>query len=212
MSDEGKEMATEVESLRGDQDVTPEVAKAIKVLWSEEALHRVFAERGRLKIDDSSAFFWDRVDEVAAGGYVPSEEHILMVRHRTTGVVEQEFVVKDVHFKVVDVGGQKNERKKWINCFEHVTAVVFVTALSCYSEKLFEDERINSMDDSLDLFKEICNLRWFEKTAMILFLNKKDLFAERIHEIPLTTWDPTFADDCTDYDACMYLFIYLFFF
>ena len=39
------------------------------------------------------------------------------------GIVETEFVVEDYHFKMLDVGGQRNERKKWIHCFENVTAV-----------------------------------------------------------------------------------------
>jgi guanine nucleotide-binding protein subunit alpha len=29
-----------------------------------------------------------------------------------------------------DVGGQRSERKKWIHCFEGVTAIIFCVALS----------------------------------------------------------------------------------
>ena len=42
------------------------------------------------------------------------------------------------------------------------------------------------MEESLNLFEEICNLRWFTKTSMILFLNKKDLFEQKIQQIPLS--------------------------
>ncbi len=42
---------------------------------------------------------------------------------RAQGIVETEFVIEDYHFKMLDVGGQRNERKKWIHCFENVTAV-----------------------------------------------------------------------------------------
>jgi hypothetical protein len=31
-------------------------------------------------------------------------------------------------------GGQRNERRKWIHCFENVTAVIFVAALSEYDQ------------------------------------------------------------------------------
>ena len=44
-----------------------------------------------------------------------------------------------------DVGGQRNERKKWIHCFEGVTAVIFVAAISEYDQKLFEDASTNRM-------------------------------------------------------------------
>jgi len=66
-----------------------------------------------------------------------------------------------------------------------VTAVLFVAALSEYDQVLFEDDTTNRMEEALELFEEISNSEWFEKTAMILFLNKKDLFAEKIQKVPL---------------------------
>ncbi|CAK5032704.1 unnamed protein product [Meloidogyne enterolobii] len=36
------------------------------------------------------------------------------------------------------------------------------------------------MIKSLRLFRSVCNSRWFYNTAMILFLNKKDIFEEKI--------------------------------
>lgn len=41
--------------------------------------------------------------------------------------------------RVVDVGGQRSERRKWISCFDDVRAVLFVCALSGYDMTLFED-------------------------------------------------------------------------
>jgi len=68
-----------------------------------------------------------------------------------------------------DVGGQRNERKKWIHCFENVTAVLFVAAISAYDQTLYEDETTNRMVEALNLFEEICNSRWFRDTSMVLF-------------------------------------------
>ena len=99
---------------------------------------------------------------------------------RHAGVIEQKFEMRRNMFHVFDVGGQKSERKKWIHCFESVTAVIFVASMSCYDEVMFEDEQKNSMVDSVELFDKICNNDWFKDTAMILFLNKKDLFAEKL--------------------------------
>ena len=79
-----------------------------------------------------------------------------------------------------DVGGQRNERKKWIHCFEGVTAVIFVAAISEYDQKLFEDASTNRMVEALDLFEDICNNAFFVKSSLILFLNKRDLFEEKI--------------------------------
>ena len=45
---------------------------------------------------------------------------------------------------------------------------------------MFEDEKKNAMHESIELFDEICNSRWFRRTEMIVFLNKEDLFRQRI--------------------------------
>ncbi len=89
-------------------------------------------------------------------------------------------MLKDLNFRVFDVGGQRSERKKWIHCFEDVTAIIFIVALSEYDQVLVEDETTNRMHESLRLFDSICNNKWFVNTSIILFLNKKDLFEEKI--------------------------------
>lgn len=43
-------------------------------------------------------------------------------------------------FRLFDVGGQRSERKKWIHCFEDVTAIIFCVAMSEYDQVLQEDE------------------------------------------------------------------------
>lgn len=45
-----------------------------------------------------------------------------------------------VKFRMVDVGGQRSERRKWIHCFENVTSIIFLVALSEYDQILFESE------------------------------------------------------------------------
>lgn len=44
-----------------------------------------------------------------------------------------------------DVGGQRSERKKWIHCFEGVTAIIFCVAMSAYDLVLAEDEEMVSL-------------------------------------------------------------------
>ena len=51
--------------------------------------------------------------------------------------------------RIVDVGGQRSERKKWIHCFEDVTAILFFVALSAYDLGLREEQAIVSDDSSL---------------------------------------------------------------
>ncbi len=79
-------------------------------------------------------------------------------------------------FTVVDVGGQRSERSKWLHCFDAVAAVLFVCSLSCYDQHLFEEDDVNAMDEAVELFGEVVNTRYFRKASVILFLNKSDLF------------------------------------
>ena len=58
-----------------------------------------------------------------------------------------------------DVGGQRDERRKWIQCFNDVTAIIFVTAMSGYNLTLREDATQNRLRESLDLFKNLWNNR-----------------------------------------------------
>lgn len=43
-------------------------------------------------------------------------------------------------YRMVDVGGQRSERRKWIHCFENVTSIIFLVALSEYDQILFESD------------------------------------------------------------------------
>ena len=86
--------------------------------------------------------------------------------------------INSSNWHIIDLGGQKAERKKWIHHFENVSAIIFVAGLSCYDEVLFEDHSMNSMVDQLELFDEICNNKLFKEVPIILFLNKSDLFKD----------------------------------
>lgn len=54
---------------------------------------------------------------------------------------------------MVDVGGQRSERRKWIHCFENVTSIIFLVALSEYDQILFESENeVNTITISFSYF------------------------------------------------------------
>lgn len=162
-------------------------------LWADAGVQQAYANRAKFQLTDSASYFFDRIQDVANDPYVPSEQDVLRSRVRTTGIVESSFDIDGNQFKMYDVGGQRNERKKWIHCFENVTAVLFVGVLSEYDLVLYEDENMNRMEETLNLFDEICNSRWFRETSIILFLNKRDMFEQKIQKVPLTVC-PLFAD------------------
>ncbi|KAF5898684.1 guanine nucleotide-binding protein G(o) subunit alpha, partial [Clarias magur] len=137
--------------------------------------------------------YLDSLDRIGAADYMPTEQDILRSRVKTTGIVETHFSFKNLNFRLFDVGGQRSERKKWIHCFEGVTAIIFCVAMSGYDQMLHEDETTNRMHESLMLFDSICNNKFFVDTSIILFLNKKDLFGEKIKKSPLTMAFPEYT-------------------
>merc|ERR1712228_35931 len=121
------------------------------------------------------------------------------------GLIEEKFIINNIQFNIFDAGGQRNERKKWIKLFDGVTAIIFVAALNHYATILFEDESKNSMQESLQLFDEICNQKWFRKTEIILFLNKNDLFEQRLREgisLSVAFGDDESKDDDEEFKKC----------
>jgi len=169
-------------------------AEHCKKLWADQGLKNTFRYRARFQCIDSAPHFFDRCDAICSKDYVPSYQDVLMCRARTTGIVETDFVVNGKSFKMMDVGGQRSERKKWIHCFEGVTAVIYVAAISEYDQTLYEDLKTNRLEEALTLFHEICNSKWFTQSSMLLFLNKRDLFAEKIKQVDL-------KDSFSDYDG-----------
>jgi hypothetical protein len=101
---------------------------------------------------------------------------------------------------MVDVGGQRNERRKWIHCFEDVTAIIFVAALSEYDQVLEEDNETNRMVESLKLFEDTINNDWFNRKPIILFLNKVDIFEKKLEYSNLGMSDTHDTHDTTRTD------------
>lgn len=182
-----------VMAMKPDDAIDENNMGAFIKLWADAGIQATFDNSSKFQLTDSAKYFFEKITEVAAKDYLPTEQDVLRSRVRTTGIVENSFEIDGNQFKMFDVGGQRNERKKWIHCFENVTAVLFIGVLSEYDLVLYEDESTNRMDETLNLFDEILNSRWFTQTAMILFLNKRDMFEEKILKVPLNVC-PVFAD------------------
>jgi len=175
--------------------VTKVVAEHIKVLWADPGIRAAYEHRARFQLPDSVNYFFanEQLERISLDEYCPNYEDILRCRSRTTGVVETEFEIKNDLFKVVDVGGQRSERKKWIHCFEDVTAVIFVAAINEFDQTLYEDNATNRIAEALDLFDKTCNSHWFNNAAIILFLNKRDLFEDKITKVDLKVCFPDYS-------------------
>jgi GTPase SAR1 family protein len=160
--------------------VNPEKAKRIKLLWNLPIVQAQYERRSEFQFQDTVVSYFEKIDLIASPGYVPSMDDVLKSRAATTGVIETTFVRDKVRIRITDVGGQRSERQKWLHQFSKCNAIIFVAAISEYDQVLREDGRTNRMCETLILFEELANSRWLSKAHIILFLNKKDLFHEKL--------------------------------
>lgn len=154
--------------------------KPIKVLWESKTMKEVWQKRAAVNIIDGHKDYLQDLARIASPTFRPTTQDILLARVKTTQVVMERYRIDGIDFEMYDVGGQRSERRKWIDCFDNVDAVIFVAALSEYDQTLAEAKRTNRMVEALELFRSVCNNRAFANTSIMLFLNKKDVFAEKI--------------------------------
>uniref|UniRef100_UPI003F77862E Guanine nucleotide-binding protein subunit alpha-13,Isoform 2 of Guanine nucleotide-binding protein subunit alpha-13 n=1 Tax=Homo sapiens TaxID=9606 RepID=UPI003F77862E len=103
----------------------------------------------------------------------------------TKGIHEYDFEIKNVPFKMVDVGGQRSERKRWFECFDSVTSILF----------LVDSSDFNRLTESLNDFETIVNNRVFSNVSIILFLNKTDLLEEKVQIVSIKDYFLEFEGD-----------------
>ncbi|POW03803.1 hypothetical protein PSTT_10860 [Puccinia striiformis] len=172
-----------------DHDMNTEVFTAIRCLWNDGGVQACYKRSTEYQLCDSAAYYFDSIDRISQRNYTPDDQDILRSRLKTKGISETMFVIGDLNYRMLDVGGQRSERQKWIHCFENVTLIVFLAAISEYDQFLREENSVvrssNRMDEALTLFGSISNSRWFNKTSIILFLNKIDIFKEKVTHSPI---------------------------
>ncbi|XP_058509811.1 guanine nucleotide-binding protein G(o) subunit alpha-like [Solea solea] len=163
-----------------DQELLPFMAHAFCALWADQGVQAAAARGYEFELNDSALYFFENMSRIIIPNYIPTEADILRVRVRTCGVIETQFQVNDTIFRLYDVGGQRSERRKWLSCFDRIQVMLFVVALSSYDMTLMEETSVNRLQESLELFTSVCTNPGFNNTSLILFMNKTDLFREKI--------------------------------
>lgn len=161
-------------------------------VWRDAGVKQAYARRNEFQLSDSTKYFFENLTRIAADGYIPNQQDVLRAREPTTGIHEYVFILSKAVFRMLDVGGQRSERRKWIHCFENITSIIFIAAASEFNQVLTEETETNRMVESITLFEQIINYYWFRETSFILFLNKQDLLREKIADADISETFPDF--------------------
>ncbi|EIE75301.1 G-alpha protein [Rhizopus delemar RA 99-880] len=165
-----------------------ELVEAICSLWDDSGVQECVSRANEFQLNDSARYYFDSILRIGHPNYMPSDQDVLRSRVKSTGITETTFAIDTLTYRMFDVGGQRSE-----------------LAISEYDQVLFEDESVNRLQESLTLFDSICNSRWFIKTSIILFLNKIDLFAEKISKSPLENYFSDYRGGSNYEAACQYI-------
>lgn len=174
--------------LRQEAEKVSEVSQEFwdhcKKLWEDQGVQQCYLRSHEYQLMDSAKYFLDKVDEIRATNYAPSDQDILRCRAITTSIQKIEFEVPDagrnVKFSVYDVGGQRGERKKWIQVFDNVVAILYLADTSGFDQCLREDPSKNRLMESMEIFEQVWNNRFLRPVSVLLFLNKIDILTEKI--------------------------------
>mmetsp|Transcript_10136 Transcript_10136/g.12193 ORF Transcript_10136/g.12193 Transcript_10136/m.12193 type:complete len:361 (+) Transcript_10136:333-1415(+) len=163
-------------------DIDESIKDAIVLLKENEQFQEIVKHRAKFQLLEAWDSFVKRLDKFPTWGgpdWLPDNEDMLTVRVKTTGVIDRKFKLDDATISIIDVGGQRSERKKWLRLFNGVTGLIFVASLSEYNQVLFENANVNRLKESLELWEKNANRPQFKGSALILFLNKFDLFQQK---------------------------------
>ncbi|KAK0230080.1 heterotrimeric G protein alpha subunit 4 [Armillaria fumosa] len=173
----------------------------LKALWRDPGVQEAWRRGSEAALPENLEYFFSDLDRLFDPQYQPTEQDIMQCRVRTIGITETVFRLQDREATVVDVGGQRAERRKWIHCFRDATSVLFFVSLSGYDQCLVEDKDANQMYDAIAIWESICRSRWFERTSIILFLNKNDLFEQKVPLSDIENYFPDFDGEPGDVRA-----------
>ena len=168
-------------SLGPGMIISTELGQMMMSLWQDDGFQQCLQHSVDYQLIDSASYYFHKIKEILNPSYKPDQQDVLQSRVQTTGIVETSFKSGNITYQIFDVGGQRSERRKWLHCFDDVKAVLFVASLSGYDMTLNEDGTTNQMEESLNLFQAICVNKFFSSSSIVLFLNKLDLFTEKIN-------------------------------
>jgi guanine nucleotide-binding protein subunit alpha len=155
-----------------------EVARAISSLRFNQAFRAAIMWGNKHHFHDNSEYFVEnigRLAEQAVRHSTPTNADLLRTHVTTTGIHQRVLTYKGSRYCLVDVGGRRSERKKWIYALEDVRTVIYPVETIGYERSLHEDEDGDRMREHFMLFESLSNSHWFAKSNMVVIFTKIDL-------------------------------------
>jgi GTPase SAR1 family protein len=185
-------------------EFTHELWDALGLLWQDSAIQQAFAHRDETAIPDHMDYFFERLESLQEEDYVPDDRDILRARIRTVGIDYVTLSLEDQRIRIYDVGGQKNERRKWNQFESEVKGVIFCVSFADFDKPMFEElpKKVARIHDALACFGELTRSARFQDSPFFFIANKIDMFTEKVTQTDcFKTLFPEYGGDIHDPDA-----------
>ncbi|PFH46789.1 hypothetical protein AMATHDRAFT_77514 [Amanita thiersii Skay4041] len=183
-------------------------------LWHDEDVREIL-RRKKIRLEEGSGFFLNDLERVTSLRYMPSDvtegplDDVLKARLKTVGVAEYTFKMEvpagrdyGAEWRIVDVGGTRNQRPTWVPFFDDVDAIIFLAPISGFDQVLTEDRTVNRLEDSVLLWKDVCSNKLLANVELILFLNKCDILEAKLSSgVRLAKYVRSYGDRENDFDT-----------
>ena len=108
----------------------------------------------------------------------------LQGRIRTTGIIELKFDIGEKKLQVVDVGGSRNEKRKWIHCFVKMNFIFYCINLTHFFKNTYGDYEDNAMEESVALLENYLDSKFLCEKKFVLFFTHLDQFGYDLKKRP----------------------------
>ncbi|KAJ7289698.1 G-protein alpha subunit-domain-containing protein [Mycena rebaudengoi] len=196
--------------LAGDAADPSQVAQVLAAckndiiaLWEDDVVQRVLASRD-VHLQEERWFFLDNTARIAALDYVPSDRDIIRMRIEMPGIEEHLLVVESGGWLIMHATGLRAGLKLSITeipYFDDVQAILFFAPLDFW-KSADNDSRVNRVQESLELWREIVSAPLLANTALILLFSKKDILQAQIAAgVLVKNYISSFRDRPNDVDT-----------
>ncbi|XP_053552677.1 guanine nucleotide-binding protein G(i) subunit alpha-3-like [Bombina bombina] len=179
--------------------VTEELAGVIQRLWDDEGVQACFSRSHEYQLSNSASYFLNNLGRMCQSDYIPTQQDMLWTKANINTILEY-FPYRDWYFTIVDM------QNRWLIRKIDITfnVILFSTSLCDYDGELSPGE--NYMHFNIQLLRNICRNRWMQTAQVVLlFLNKKDLFEQKISQTPLTICFPEYRGSNTYEEAAAFI-------
>ncbi len=100
-----------------------DLVKQIKIIWESDTVQNLLLDRHKLHNNfggDTLAHYMRVLDETLNPNWVPSQTDVLYARIKTTGITESMIHVNETEVRIIDVGGQRSERRSKIDKYANI--------------------------------------------------------------------------------------------